>query len=668
MGNTILFNTAGSIALAVNYELQGPYTGKYLSKEAAKSIRINAEFFVRVDDAVICVDTDTDLGVADLDTGADFDASDTYYIYACHPLSGIDPVFKISKNSTYPAGGWSADTSRKIGGFDTDGSGNVDEATLWDLRTVDISGAASSSHAATHKRGGTDEVDGDQLDIDWDPANYTPDTSISEASSADHLAAHLAGIDNAIRATVYGVAWDESADTYVRTGVLASEACGASPGDTNLPIQRNMRRCVVSDGGVVQYYLDPDDSYNKRDEDPSVTGTDDAGTANKLSDAGVFTAAESEYKGKYIHNTTDDTYALITAKDSDNVLSISADIMDIGETFEICTAVLDGDDGQVMVEIPKFFFRYDKTGNVHTWEISNVQLPGFKVHPAFVKNGVEVDYRYVGAYEGSMYDDSAGAMTPSGSIHTSLYASGDKLCSVAGQYPKTYETRAEFRAMAEERGTGWHQLDFYLVSAIELLYLVEYADFDSQTMIGNGRTTLSGGAWTAGSYIGITGLSNGDGNGTGAVQGGALGDTDYMSYRGIENLFGNIWKFVDGINVHNSSANGSRAYVCPDYDDFADDTDTDYDLVTSDLAQTDGYVDELCPVEHGFLPKSVGGSSSTYICDYYYTYYNDDNDSGWRVCLFGGGAYSGVLAGAFYWNSNSASSYARANVGGRLCF
>lgn len=137
MGNSILFNTAGSIALAVNYEIQGPYGYKFLSKEAAKTCRINAEFFVRVGDAVICVEDDVDLTEADLDTGSNFSASTTYYVYACHPLSGSAPVFKISLNSTYPSGGWTGDTSRKIGGFDTDGSGNIDDTTLWDLRTID---------------------------------------------------------------------------------------------------------------------------------------------------------------------------------------------------------------------------------------------------------------------------------------------------------------------------------------------------------------------------------------------------------------------------------------------------------------------------------------------------------------------------------------------------
>lgn len=48
-------------------------------------------------------------------------------------------------------------------------------------------------HAATHITNGSDEVDGDLLDIDYTPTNYTP-TITAPATDADHLTSHLAGI------------------------------------------------------------------------------------------------------------------------------------------------------------------------------------------------------------------------------------------------------------------------------------------------------------------------------------------------------------------------------------------------------------------------------------------------------------------------------------------
>ena len=420
----------------------------------------------------------------------------------------------------------------------------------------------------------------------------------------------------------YGVVYNQDGDSYGRTGRLSAMPIGKSLGDDLLPIHAQMRRCVLSDAGVVQYYLDPTDSTLKADG--------------------------------------------ITASD------------------------LTGGDGQVMVEIPAFYFRYTVRyygiSAVHRWEVSGVPLDGFTLHPAFIKAGVEVPYRYYGAYEGSMYDDSESAMCAVASIASSIYVAGDKLCSVSGQYPKTNETRAEFRAMAEARGAGWHLEDFYLRSAVQLLYLIEYADFDSEAMIGNGRVSLTNGDWVASEihdgtnygYIGKCGLSNGDGNASAADSTATdltAGESPaYMSYRGIENWWGNIWKFVDGINIRNfdplaGTAYASYAYATNDYEDFADDTDTGYTLLTAGLAQADGYARQICPIQDGFLPASVaGGASNTGLADYCYTYFDNDPNVGWRVALWGGCAYDGAHAGAFFVYSNTGSSDAYTPFGGRLCF
>ena len=483
----------------------------------------------------------------------------------------------------------------------------------------------------------------------------------------------------------YGVSWNESTDNYSRTGTLAGVAAGSSPGDNYLPIQAAMKRVVINTSGVVQYYLDPDDSYNRDGVSPSVSGTDDAGAASKLSDTGVFTAAESAYKGRYVHNTTDDTYALITAKDDDDTLSIDADIMDNGETFEVCTAVLNGDDGQVMVEIPKFYYRYAYSSNTHTWDIAWLPISTtggeFVLHPAFVKNGQEVDYRYIGAFEGVGYDNGTSAYwQASGAAAATAWPGGtaidtanDKLGSVAGYTPITYETRAEFRAIAGNVGTGWRIADEALWSAVQLLYLVEYADFYSQSMIGTGNTSYS--AWNYGECIAKNGMSLPDGNGTNASNtaedaidtGGSYtnGDevSEYMTYRGIENLYGATWEWVDGINV-----NDDVPYISNDDSHFADDTSTDYWRVEDTggsgitLGGSDGYQQTLEQTRYGFLPASVGGASNTYVTDYYW------QSSGWRVVARGGYAYDGARAGVFCVSAARTASDDDSNVGGRLAY
>jgi len=224
--------------------------------------------------------------------------------------------------------------------------------------------------------------------------------------------------------------------------------------------------------------------------------------------------------------------------------------------------------------------------------------------------------------------------------------------------------RAEFRAIALNRGVGWRQQDFYLVSAIQLLYITEYASWNSQSVIGMGRTELSGGTWVKDSYIGVTGKSNGSGNAT-ANTGGNTNDA-YMSYRGIENFYGNIWKWVDGFNI-----NDGIPYVSNVETDFADDTDTNYyrleDTGGSGITLPQGvndYQKTLEQIKDGFLPSAVGdgATSSTYITDYYY------QAAGWRVAVLGGDANDGLVAGVAFWTLYIAAASDFASLGGRLCF
>jgi hypothetical protein len=92
---------------------------------------------------------------------------------------------------------------------------------------------------------------------------------------------------------------------------------------------------------------------------------------------------------------------------------------------------LGGDDGQVMVQIPKFYYKYSYGSNTHSWNIATVQTTGYDVHPAFIKDGVEVDFRYAGAYEGVLYDLSVSGYTQGYSGQTIDWVN-DKLSSVSG--------------------------------------------------------------------------------------------------------------------------------------------------------------------------------------------------------------------------------------------
>ncbi|RLG01147.1 hypothetical protein DRN58_02340, partial [Thermococci archaeon] len=131
----------------------------------------------------------------------------------------------------------------------------------------------------------------------------------------------------------------------------------------------------------------------------------------------------------------------------------------------------------------------------------------------------------------------------------------------------------------------------------------------------------------------------------------------YVSYRWIENPWGHIWKFVDGINVEDHVP-----YICNDDTYFADDTSTNYISLNVTLSSGIGYQKTLIQIARGFLPTSIGGSSSTYITDYYW------QGAGWRVATLGGCANNSGFAGIAYWDLSYSSSNLYRYIGSRIAY
>lgn len=143
-------------------------------------------------------------------------------------------------------------------------------------------------------------------------------------------------------------------------------------------------------------------------------------------------------------------------------------------------------------------------------------------------------------------------------------------------------------------------------------------------------------------------------------------------YRGLENPFGHIWQWTDGINVRISpdSDNGgdglSKVFVTDNPEYF---NDSNYDNMSyiGNEARSNGYIKEIIFGEGGeIMPSVVGGSPTTYFCDYHYT--NIPTTETLRGGLFGGNADSGAVAGFGCAYSNNAPSNASAYIGSRLCF
>jgi hypothetical protein len=337
-------------------------------------------------------------------------------------------------------------------------------------------------------------------------------------------------------------------------------------------------------------------------------------------------------------------------------------------------STLTGADGDVMVQIPAFYYRESRSGTVYNWEVSPVELPGFDIHPAFVKDGVRVPYRYYSAYDACVLDVSASAYVgglnlDNNTANVDLTATtGDKLASVKGQFPMVGLTRSEFRTLAANTGAPWRQLDFALWSAVQMLYLVENQTFSSQSVLGAGNTN--------GSYIASSADQNDSPHtiaGAGDAIGGGSTDTtsgagvnakpgvSFMKYRGIENLYGNPFKWADGINV-NVSATGN-VHFTNNKASFADNTASGHTLLTGSLPTASGFIRDLLPVNGFFLSSlNEGAGSTTFITDQHFA-----SASSNRVVRVGGLASDGAIAGVFCVNSALASSSRGRNIGARLC-
>lgn len=291
-------------------------------------------------------------------------------------------------------------------------------------------------------------------------------------------------------------------------------------------------------------------------------------------------------------------------------------------------AIINGTDGNVMVEIPKFWYKYEHVSGVHKWSISDSNCgPDYEVHPAFIRGGVEKNYRYYPAYEG--------------------FNLSGKLISGSGRTPTVSQTRAQFRILAAANGAGWSQIDWNLLVAVQLLYLTEYADFNSQAMIGRGNDTGS-------DYTMTTGGSNSIGNASSL----STNNDTWMSYRGIENWYASMFKFIDGVNVQER-----KYFINSNPATFADDVFTG-DYVNSDITSvtTNGYVSNLVPSKKGFVASAVAGSSSTYIPDYFY------QSTGSMIVVFGGYAGIGLSAGGFYLSASYGASSANGKIGSGVSY
>lgn len=166
-----------------------------------------------------------------------------------------------------------------------------------------------------------------------------------------------------------------------------------------------------------------------------------------------------------------------------------------------------------------------------------------------------------------------------------------------------------------------------------------------------------------GNIVYNTGWRNGFSLGSiAATSGSQVSNTDgrwAMTYRGIESLYGDMWQFVDGVNISDR-----QAWVCKNAAQYASN-------VFAHPYERLGYVngaDNGLITAMGFdafnpfaqFSVAVGGSSTTFYSDNYW------HGMGQLIALFGGMWNSGSSLGVSSWDLNRSSAVVSVAFGGRL--
>jgi len=244
--------------------------------------------------------------------------------------------------------------------------------------------------------------------------------------------------------------------------------------------------------------------------------------------------------------------------------------------------------------------------------------------------------------------------------------SGTNCATFGGALTAISLTLDQAEGYATAKGTGFGICNVWTYAYLQLLMYIEYGTFDIQTALGKGIVDLASGTGFAGKNTGADSIDSRIGtNGTG-VGSGTNGQTP-VCWRGIENLWGNCWEFIAGLNMY--LLDGSYRIL------KRDGTGTpaatlgagSYETGSGTVPITaDGYINGIQSDELGalaFIPSANSGSSSTYLCDFFwYPRYNPS------IVPFGGAWYYGLFAGVGCRLASYAPSSSYRTIGARLEF
>lgn len=361
-------------------------------------------------------------------------------------------------------------------------------------------------------------------------------------------------------------------------------------------------------------------------------------------------------------------------------------------------SVLDGTDGTVRVHIPKFYGKSGVEGTKRWVRMSTIKMDN---------TWIEIPEMLVDAYRSTV--DTTVSATPKavsvvnttaqfrgGGNRTAndTYLDTDAFRSDLGK-PRTNISRANMRTYATNAGSEMLCYEYYKW-IFYWAWVIEYATFNSQATynaeltadgyhqggLGPGITDWNNNAngWSGynGTYpITPCGYCNDIGNFTGikelvipetVVDESTTVPTKTFKvprWRGFDNPFGDIWTNLDGIILERTAANQpSSVYTTSNPSAFGDDNTAKGKMtVAGKEIASDGYTKDFDLGSKGeIIPSVVGGSATTYMCDYHWC---NTASTSLRTLIVGGSAASGGYAGLGYFYSDYGVGDVISNVGFR---
>lgn len=414
----------------------------------------------------------------------------------------------------------------------------------------------------------------------------------------------------------YGVEWDSTVADPTLTRI------GNPLLHKSLPIQSQYKGCVAN-GAEINYYLNPNDWSQKADGTPSV---------------------------------------------------------------------LDGTDGTVRVHIPKFYGKSGVEGTKRWVRMSTIKMDNTWIEiPEMLVDAYRSTVNQTGNKAVSVVNTTAQFRGGGNRTANDTYLDTDAFRSDLGK-PRTNISRANMRTYATNAGSEMLCYEYYKW-IFYWAWVIEYATLNSQKAytadltaegyhqggLGDGVTTWNGDWNTYNGYYPLTpcGYCNEFGNFTGVkdlvIPQTVINDSTTVAsktfkvprWRGFDNPFGDIWTNLDGIILERTAANQpSSVYTTTDPTAFGDDNTAKGKMtVAGTEIASDGYTKDYDLGETGeIIPSVVGGSATTYMCDYHYC---NASSTTLRTLIVGGRAHHGGYAGLGCFNSHYGVGYAGTSVGFR---